>query len=59
MVGEATQLRDPDTGEVLDEAFREVAKIQAVTVKDKVTICETVTGDANSISKGMRVLLPH
>lgn len=58
-VGEATQLRDPDTGEVLDEAFREVAKVQAVTVKDKVTICEVVTGDGNSISKGMRVLLPN
>lgn len=58
-IGEATQLRDPDTGEVLDETFREVAKVQAVTVKDKVTVCEIVSGDGDSISKGMRVLLPR
>lgn len=54
-VGESMVIRDPDTGEVLDESVREVARIRCDTVKEKLSICSVVSGDAAAIEKGMRV----
>jgi curli biogenesis system outer membrane secretion channel CsgG len=52
-VGEATTLRDPDTGEVLDETVDTVAEIEAIQVKEKLTICKILSG--SGIDKGMGV----
>lgn len=52
-VGEATTLRDPDTGEVLDENVETVGNIEAIQVKEKLTICKIISG--GGIEKGMGV----
>ncbi len=52
-VGEATVLRDPDTGEVLDESVDTVGNIEVVKVKEKLAICKIVSG--SGIEKGMTV----
>jgi hypothetical protein len=52
VVGETEVIRDPDTGEVLDESVNEIARLRAVTVKEKLTICEVVSGNAGAIKKG-------
>ena len=56
-VGDVEVIRDPDTGEVLDEDMTELCRIQASEVKEKVTICTVVDGDASSVEKGMKVHL--
>ncbi len=58
VVGVAEVIRDPDTGEVLDESVSEIARLQAATVKEKLTICDVVSGNAGSIRKGHGVMLP-
>jgi len=55
VVGESEILRDPDTGEVLDEEVTEVARIRADRVKEKLSICSVVSGKASRIHKGMTV----
>jgi hypothetical protein len=52
-VGEATVLRDPDTGEVLDQSLDTVGNIEVIQVKEKVAICKIVSG--SGIEKGMTV----
>ena len=52
VVGVADVIRDPDTGEVLDESVTEVARLQAATVKEKLTICNVVSGNAGAVQKG-------
>jgi curli biogenesis system outer membrane secretion channel CsgG len=52
-VGESTILRDPDTGEVLDESIESVGTVRVVKVKEKIAICDVVTG--SGIRKGMTV----
>lgn len=52
-VGEAITIRDPDTGEVLDETVESVGAIEAIQVKEKLAICKIVSG--NGIEKGMGV----
>jgi|ERR1043166_338700 hypothetical protein len=37
----ATQIVDPDTGEVLDEIDREKVRVRASEVRPKITICKT------------------
>jgi len=54
-VGISEVLRDPDTGEVLDESLEKVGSIRVVTVKEKLAICEVTQG--SGITKGMSVLL--
>jgi curli biogenesis system outer membrane secretion channel CsgG len=56
-VGEATVLRDPDTGEVLDQSMESVGTIRAAKVKEKIAICDVVTG--SGISKGMTVVAAY
>ena len=52
-VGSAEVLRDPGTGEVLDNSFTEKAKIRVDSVKEKVSICSLVSG--SGIEQGMSV----
>jgi curli biogenesis system outer membrane secretion channel CsgG len=54
-VGEVEILRDPDTGEVLDESMTEFARIKVDQVKEKLSICSVASGDAGRIAKGMKV----
>jgi len=56
-VGEAEILRDPDTGEVLDESLTEVAALQVSEVKEKLSICTVTSGDAGAVAKGMTIHL--
>ncbi len=58
VVGESEVIRDPDTGEVLDESVTEIARLQADTVKEKLSICSVVSGNVGAVSKGMRIQLP-
>jgi len=57
-VGEVEVLRDPDTGEVLDESMTTVATLTVEKVKEKLSICAVDSGDASNVSKGMTVHLP-
>ena len=59
LVGDAELIRDPDTGEILDESLVEVARLEVATVKEKLSICEVRSGDAGRISRGMAVHLPQ
>jgi curli biogenesis system outer membrane secretion channel CsgG len=52
-VGSSEILRDPATGETLDVAFTEKGKIKVDTVKEKIAICSTVSGDG--MEPGMAV----
>ena len=56
-VGKSEILRDPDTGEVLDQSLEKVGTIQVVKVKEKLSICKVVNGQG--ITKGMTVALPQ
>jgi curli biogenesis system outer membrane secretion channel CsgG len=58
VVGTANVIRDPDTGEVLDSSVEEVARLKVASVKEKLSICDVVSGKAASVQKGMRVSLP-
>lgn len=58
MVGDLEVLRDPDTGEVLDETLTEVARLRVSEVKEKLSIADVTAGDASAVAKGMTVLLP-
>jgi hypothetical protein len=58
VVGTTDIIRDPGTGEVLDESMNAVARLQVDTVKEKVSICEVVSGNAGAITNGMAVQLP-
>ena len=58
IVGSAETLRDPATGEVLDEMVTEMARISVISVKEKIAICEVISGSPDSIEQGMRVILP-
>ena len=46
-------LRDPDTGEILDQSVEKVATIQAKTVKEKIATFEITQG--GGVEKGMMV----
>ena len=52
-VGSSEVLRDPGTGEVLDNSFTEKGQIKVDTVKEKVSICSIVAG--TGIEQGMAV----
>lgn len=52
-VGEVEVLRDPDTGEVLDQSMDTVGAIQVEKLKKKIAICKILEG--SSIKRGMSV----
>lgn len=56
VVGEMEVIRDPDTGEVLDESVTEVARLEAETVREKLSICKVVSGNAGAVKKGQGVM---
>jgi curli biogenesis system outer membrane secretion channel CsgG len=56
-VGEVEVIRDPDTGEVLDEDMTEIAALQVTEVKEKLSICSVTSGDAGTVAKGMTIHL--
>ena len=58
VVGEANIVRDPDTGEILDQSVNEVARLQVSQVKEKLSICTVKSGKAGAVRKGMMVKLP-
>jgi len=55
-VGKADILRDPDTGEVLDQSLDKVGTIQVIKVKKKIAICKVTQGQG--MKKGMTVIMP-
>jgi hypothetical protein len=56
-IGKTTVLRDPDTGEVLDQSIDKLGTIKVTKVKQKISICRLVSG--SGIRKGMAVGLPE
>jgi curli biogenesis system outer membrane secretion channel CsgG len=58
IVGDSEIIRDPDTGEVLDESIKEVARLQVSEVKEKLSICTVASGKGASVRKGMAVHTP-
>jgi hypothetical protein len=55
VVGESEVLRDPDTGELLDEVIRERARIRVVKLNDRTSYCTVASGDAGQIVTGMAI----
>jgi len=58
VVGIPDLIRDPETGEVLDESLTEIARLRVETVKEKVSVCSVTSGDASAVEEGMRIVLP-
>ena len=56
-VGNSEIIRDPGTGEVLEETINEIAKIQVVNSKEKLSVCNVISGRKDLIAKGMKVTL--
>lgn len=56
-VGNAEELRDPDTGELLDIFFEKAATISVLTVREKLSICKVTEGEG--VERGMTVRLPE
>jgi curli biogenesis system outer membrane secretion channel CsgG len=57
-VGEVEVIRDPDTGEVLDESMTEIARLSVDTVKEKLSIASITSGSASAVAKGMTIHRP-
>ncbi len=58
VVGAVDVIRDPETGEVLDESMNEIARLRADSVSEKLSICSVTSGDIAAIERGMRVQVP-
>ena len=54
-IGEVEVIRDPDTGEILDEDMTEICQITVSQAKEKLSICQVTSGDAAAVEKGMKV----
>lgn len=57
-VGEVDVIRDPDTGEVLDESMTVLASLKVDQVKEKLSIASVTSGSAAAVSKGMTIHQP-
>jgi curli biogenesis system outer membrane secretion channel CsgG len=57
-VGEVEIIRDPDTGEVLDESMTVLANLKVDTVKEKLSIASVTSGKASAVMKGMTIHRP-
>jgi curli biogenesis system outer membrane secretion channel CsgG len=57
-VGEVEILRDPDTGEVLDESMTQVARLTVSQVKEKLSIADVTSGEVSAVAKGMTIHQP-
>ena len=58
VAGKATELVDPDTGEVLDVEMNTVATLRVTEVRERISYCEPVTG-AGAVETGMTLMLPR
>jgi hypothetical protein len=58
VVGHSEIIRDPGTGEVLEEVITETARIRVSSVREKLSICDVISGNSASIDKGMKIKLP-
>lgn len=58
IIGEAEVIRDPDTGEVLDEFMDEIARIRIDQVREKLSIGTVISGDGGAVDRGMAVHVP-
>lgn len=58
VVGKADIITDPDTGEILDESINEIARIKVISVKEKISICQVISGNPAAITLKMAVQLP-
>ncbi len=56
-VGTVETLRDPDTGEILDQSMEKIGAIKVIKVKKKISICKATEG--KNIKKGMTIMLPQ
>jgi curli biogenesis system outer membrane secretion channel CsgG len=54
-VGDVEVIRDPDTGEVLDESMTEIAALSVNQVKEKLSIASVTSGSASALKKGMTI----
>lgn len=54
-VGEVEVIRDPDTGEILDESMTPTARLTVNQVREKLSIATVTSGNVASISKGMTI----
>ncbi len=54
-VGEVEIIRDPDTGEVLDESMTEIARLKVNKVKEKLSIASVTSGSAAAVETGMTI----
>lgn len=57
-VGVPDVIRDPETGEILDESLTQVASLEVESVQEKLAICAVTEGDLAAIERGMRIQLP-
>ena len=57
-VGEVEVIRDPDTGEILDESMTELARLSVDQVKEKLSIASVTSGSAAAVEKGMTIQRP-
>lgn len=55
IVGESEILRDPDTGEVLDEVIKERARIRVIQVNERTSVCSIVSGTVGQIVERMAI----
>lgn len=55
VIGESEVIRDPDTGEILDEIMTEFARIRVDEVREKLSIASVIDGDASMVDRGMAV----
>lgn len=59
VLGRGEVIRDPGTGEVLEEIVHETSRIQVSTAREKLSICDVISGDYDSIETGMKICLPN
>jgi curli biogenesis system outer membrane secretion channel CsgG len=55
IAGESEILRDPDTGEFLEEVLNERARIKVVQLNDRTAVCTVVNGEPGHIVTGMAI----
>jgi curli biogenesis system outer membrane secretion channel CsgG len=56
-VGKVEVLRDPKTGELLDQTIEKTGMIEVVSTKEKIAICKITEGAG--INKGMTIMRPE
>lgn len=58
VAGQEEALRDPTTGEVLKTVFHELARLEVVSVEERLATCKLLSGDASLLQPGSEVQLP-